>query len=291
MAKSPPATPAYAALIAEREGLVASEADAGGDGRRLGVADRAEGTPRAPAEDEPRAGEQHERDRPGEVVHPVVRRERAAEDVDVRDRAGELGRPEELDPLSAARELLEALHRRRHGDGDREGGEGEVETGEAQRREAEREPDEPGDEAGDRKRPEILHPARDRPAELLVAGHEDRGRVPADRHERAVAERDLARVPGEDVEAEERDEVDRDVRVLACLEVGDERRQHRDESDERRERDEADDALRAGRHTRFTSGLPKIPCGRMRRTARMMRSAIGRRSSSVNQLNMSYWLR
>ena len=57
------------------------------------------------------------------------------------------------------------------------------------------------------------------------------------------------------------DQVDRDVGVLARLEVAHERRQHGDEHDERRERDEADDPLRRRRHTRFTSGLPKIPCG------------------------------
>ncbi len=61
---------------------------------------------------------------------------------------------------------------------------------------------------------------------------EDRGRVAADRHECAVAERDLAGVAGEDVEAADGDEVDADVGVLRGLEVVDEERQHRDCGDE-----------------------------------------------------------
>ena len=51
-------------------------------------------------------------------------------------------------------------------------------------------PSDPGDEAGDRDRPEVA------PA---VVDDEDRRRVGADAHERAVAERDLAGEAGEDV--------------------------------------------------------------------------------------------
>ena len=214
----------------ERKRLVAREAHARGDRRRLRVAHRAERPTRPPTKDEPRDRERDECDRPGEVVHPVVRRERAAEDVHVRDRAGELGDAEELDARAAARELLEALHGGRHRHRDREGREREVET----RRDAA-----PGSRTRarrDRRRAPrsgsvqtSFIPPDDRAAELLVARHEDRRRVAADRHERAVAERDLARVAREDVETEERDQVDGDVRVVARLEVADERRQHRDE--------------------------------------------------------------
>ena len=201
---------------------------------------------------------------------------------------GELRRAEQLDALPAAGELLEALDGRRHRDRDRERREREVEPGETERRESEGETHEACDEACDRKRPDVLQPARDRSAELLVSGHQDRGRVAADRHERAVTERDLAGVAREDVEPEERDQVDGDVRVVARLEVADERRQDRDEDHERGKRDEPDQALRPRLQTRFTSGLPKIPCGRTRSTPRMMRSAIGSRSSSVNQSNAPY---
>ncbi len=55
-----------------------------------------------------------------------------------------------------------------------------------------------------------------------------------------MAERDLPGVAGEDVEAQERDEVDPDVRVVARLEVAHELRQDENEDRERREGDEAD---------------------------------------------------
>ena len=60
---------------------------------------------------------------------------------------------------------------------------------------------------------------------------------------------------------------------------------------ERGEGDEADNARRTWIHTRFTSGRPKRPDGFTSRTTRMMRSAVGRRSSSVNQSKSPYWLR
>ena len=130
-------------------------------------------------------------------------------DLDGDDSGGELREPEEVHPGPAARELLEALDHRRQGNGDRKGGQREVEPGKPECREAERKPEEPGDEAGDRDRPDVLHPAAytEQPflPELRVSGHEERSRVSPDRHERAVAERDLPGVPGQDVEAEERD--------------------------------------------------------------------------------------
>jgi hypothetical protein len=63
-----------------------------------------------------------------------------------------------------------------------------------------------------------------------------------------VPERYLPGITSEDVEPEERDQVDPHGGVLARLEVADERRQHRDEHDEGRERDEADDADLAKAH-------------------------------------------
>ena len=69
-------------------------------------------------------------------------------------------------------------------------------------------------------------PASSKPC---LAEDQDRRRVGADRHEGAVAERDLAGVAGEDVETEERDEVDRDVRELPEAELAREPRQQRDQ--------------------------------------------------------------
>src|SRR3990170_685261 len=57
----------------EGERLVPREADTRGNSRGLAVAHGAERTPRPSTEDEPRDRECHERDRPGQVVHPVVR--------------------------------------------------------------------------------------------------------------------------------------------------------------------------------------------------------------------------
>ncbi len=200
----------------------------GGDRCGLRVANRAERSACPSTEDQPRTGEPGERDRPSEVVHPVVLRECHPEEVERRGRrevvpgrrcvrARQLGEAEELDSRSTARELLEALQGRRQRNGNREGREREVEAGEPERGQPEGEPEEPRDEPSDRERPHVLHAARDRPAELLVPGHQNRRRVSADRHERAVAERDLPRVAGEDVQAEERDQVDADVGVVPCL--------------------------------------------------------------------------
>ncbi len=197
---------------------------------------------------------------------------------------------EQLDARAAAGPRVEALEQRGRGDGDGEGREREVEAGEPQRREPEGEPDEPRHESCDRDRPHVPDAAADRSAELRVADHQNRARVAADGHERPVPERDLPCVAGEDVEAEERDQVDADVRVLLRLEVAQERGQNRDADDERGEADEPRDARRARAHTRFTSGLPKRPTGRTSKTTRMIRRAIGRRSSSVNQSNTPYWL-
>ena len=116
----------------ECERLVAREAHARGHGCRLAVPHRAERAPGAPAEDQPRDDEPDERERPAEVVQPLVRRERHAEHVDVRRRSRQLGQPGELDPLARAGPLLEAPQSRRRRDGDRERRERQVEPGEAQ---------------------------------------------------------------------------------------------------------------------------------------------------------------
>ena len=139
---------------------------------------------------------------------------------------------EEVDPAAAAGEVLELLHDGRRRDGDRERREREVEAREPQRREAEEEADDARDEAGDRDRPDVAHVAREVVAhELerrLLVRHQDRGRVAADQHERAVAERDLPRDARQQVEPEQGDEVDADVRELLRPEVADEARQEED---------------------------------------------------------------
>ena len=110
----------------EGERLVAGEVDAGGRGRQLAVADRAQRPAEAAAEHQPGAGVHDERDRPAEVVEPVVEvRDLEPEHLDrsdgllERDRIGDRldRRPglevEEVDPAAPARELGEAPARSR----------------------------------------------------------------------------------------------------------------------------------------------------------------------------------
>ena len=169
--------------------------------------------------------------------------------------------------------MVELLQHRREGDREREGGQGEVEPGEPQGGDAEEEPAPARDQPGQRDRPQV--------ADVVMADH-DRGRVAADRHERSVAERDLARVPGQDVQAEDRDEVDADVRDLRGAEVAqpvrqDEQDAERSEEPGRlhRERDHA-----ARRHTRLTVVRPNRPVGFTSSTARITMNATGSFSAS-----------
>src|SRR5439155_690390 len=86
-----------------------------------------------------------------------------------------------------------------------------------------------------------------------------------------VAERDLAVVAGEDVEAEERDRIDPDLRELEQAEVAQQERQHAAER-ERRRQDRPQPPLPAP-HTRCTATRPNSPLGRTSRTIRIIASA------------------
>src|SRR5581483_10986675 len=104
-----------------------------------------------------------------------------------------------------------------------------------------------------------------------VVRHERR-RVAADRHERSVADGDLARVDREDVQAEDGDEVDGDASPGALVVARERERQEGDD-----ERGERGDDVAARSHTRRTWRRPKS------RTAK----AIGSRSSEVAK--PTYW--
>ena len=119
-------------------------------------------------------------------------------------------------PCDAAGPLLEALvfQDLRHRDAEREGGEREVQAFEPQRRQAEQEAGDEADHAGDRDRRPVRHAG-------LV--HQDRRRVGADRVEGAMAERDLAVVAGQHVEAEQRDRIDQHQRELEHVIVAERR--------------------------------------------------------------------
>ena len=109
--------------------------------------------------------------------------------------------------------VLEQLRQR---DAKRKSRQGQVQAFQAQRRQPEQEPSDQADRAGHRKRGPIRH------AELV---DQHRGDVRADRVERAMPERDLAVVTGEDVQAEQRDRIHQNQRELEDAVVADDERQ------------------------------------------------------------------
>jgi hypothetical protein len=148
------------------------------------VAAAQHGAAKLPAHDEERKGQHHQRDDPAHDVEPD-RGARVPAELGV-----ELGQA--LADV-APREVGEAFEEPDEREWDRERREREVGPGEPRRGDAEREPDHAGGETAERDRPEVAH---------AVVDDEDRRRVRADAHERAVSERDLPREPGEDVEPE-----------------------------------------------------------------------------------------
>ena len=113
--------------------------------------------------------------------------------------------------------------------------------------------------------------------ELRPAEGQHRSDVRTDAHERAVPERDLPVVAREDVQSEERDEVDRDERELRGPELGLRSAGARRSALRRRRRG---GLQRGERHTRRTATWPNSPCGWMISTSRRTASAVGRRARS-----------
>src|SRR5439155_10569354 len=126
-----------------------------------------------------------------------------------------------------------------------------------------------GDEAGGRDRQKVVP---------VVLHRQDRGRVRADRHERAVTERDLAGRARQDVQADDGDQVDADLRQLERPEIGHDPRQHRDD-----DRPDGEGEESRARHTRLTTTRPNSPAGRTSSTPSRIARATGRRSSSVTK--------
>ncbi len=138
----------------------------------------------------------------------------------------------------------------------------------------------PGHESGDGNRPP------DAPA---VVECEIRRRVPADAHERPLAERDLARVPGDDVQPEQHYEVQADQRHVSLLERAEKRRQHGDDRDADGEAHTACDVgAENGPHTRLVTVLPKRPSGFTTSTSRSTPSAIGSLNSCDSLTKSTY---
>src|SRR5581483_8450871 len=164
------------------------------------------------------------------------------------------------------RELRELERQLRHRDRERERRECEVDAREPERGD----PDEQAAHEADGERER----EREDEVRVVVVRHERR-RVAADRHERSVADGDLARVAREDVQAEDGDEVDGDASPGALVVARE------------RERQERDDDVAARSHTRRTWRRPKSPLGLKRRTTSRTAKAIGSRNSEVAK--PTYW--
>src|SRR5206468_8100509 len=115
---------------------------------------------------------------------------------------------------------------------------------------------------------------------ICVVAIEDRRRVAADCHERAVTERNLSRVAREDVQAEDRDEEGRDVAADELVVVREPRRQ---QGDDARRRGDHRESLHRQPHTRLTTRRPNRPDGRTTITPSSSASATGSRSSDVTK--------
>ena len=125
-------------------------------------------------------------------------------------------------------------------------------------------------------------PARRIELEQLEPGppeREQRGDVRADADERAVAERDLAAVPGEDVQPEQRNHVNRHERELQQPELAHEPREQSDDNGPDHEERRADGSTEIAAHTLRTTLCPKRPCGLISSTINSTTSAAGSRSS------------
>src|SRR5262249_58246082 len=96
---------------------------------------------------------------------------------------------------------------------------------------------------------------------------------------RTVTDRDLAGIARKDVEAEDRDEVDRDVAddsLVIAVEI-----EREDDDDNRHCEGRERSGEEAAAHTRRTCLRPKRPVGLRGRTISRITNAIGNRSSDV----------
>src|SRR5215470_15966106 len=181
---------------AEDHGLVQRAVDPHRLRGEVIVSDGHDGAAGAPPEEVRREHEQDDEDDQAEEVEPLILAEGQA--------PGRLGLGEH-DALRSARPVLEVLEDLRQSEGQGEGGEGEVETFEAEGGPAEEKADHEAEDARDGNGPPVT--------DVPPVDHDGRG-VGADGVERAVPERELAVVTGEDVEAEQRDGIDADLRAL-----------------------------------------------------------------------------
>ena len=233
----------------------------GVDAHRLGrdrlVAQRDQRPPDAARDQVARRRVEDRGEEQTDEIEPLVRAQRQ----------GERGvRLHQRHAARSARPGVEALEGEdlRGGDGEREGGERQIESAETQRRKAEQEPGAETDEARDRDGQIIGN------AELR---RQDRRAIAADGEEGAVAERDLAVEAGEQVEADQRDGEDQHLRALIEVIAG----SHERESQRRRECSDRQDRPRRDRtrHGQTLAAIrrPNRPDGRQTSTPTMIASA------------------
>src|SRR2546426_887670 len=189
--------------------------------------------------------------------------------------------------------MLEPLRQRRKRDGDRERGERERDSRQAQGGNPEHVADHARDESGDRDREECAHPVLGQDVRGMLADEleaflpedEQRRRVAPDRHERGMAERDLAVVPRKDVETEQRDEVDPDERELAEPELAREPWQQRNQHNRPGKYETLQRRRGPATHqTLLTTTRPKRPVGRITSTSSSTAKAVGNLSSWPTKL-------
>src|SRR4029079_4502603 len=147
----------------------------------------------------------------------------------------------ERQPAPATGQMLEPLRQRRKRDGDGERCQSQRNGPETQCRKPEQVADHTGDETREGNREDWPYSVLGNDLRRIVAGelesllseNEDCRGVAPDRHECAMPERDLAVVPSEHVQTEQRDEVDPDDRDLPEPKLAREPRQQDDQRDRR----------------------------------------------------------
>ena len=213
------------------------------------VADRHQCSPDAAAKQVPAQEEHYQHDRQREIIEPLVRIERQAE------RRIRLDDHDALHPAGPLFEVL-VLEQLGHRHAERKRRQREIQAFKAQGGQAEKESHDQAHESGHRDSGPVGH---------AIFVHEDRRYVGADGVKRAVAERNLAVVPGQDVEAEQCDRVHKHQRALEGRVVADEEWQGARGQNQDRDPDRALPAPKCSRGIHALIPWLRGPCRRGRR--------------------------
>src|SRR5207302_3082517 len=234
--------------------------------RHLAIPDGSHGSARPVPDQVPGEPEEDQGAEEAYVVDPLVacHRDAGEEAIGALSEPGRIGLGED-DPLHAAGEPGRSLDKAWCDHREREGGKREVEGGKAKRGNAEDKPDHSRQQSRDGDGGDDVH--------LEVVG-QDGGRVGAQRHECAVAQRKLPAVTDQDVQAHDRDGQDQRLRPFARQEAADHGRKPNEE--QHHDADQPVAGLGASNslqhHTRLVAALPNRPFGLMIRTTMMIAS-------------------